>query len=504
MSYPVVIFWALIAWSVTTRPSTLLVLLLASMPFASLAMLPPEITGGLSILPQSLFAVILILKVVVPQVMPLSPKLLTALQLRNLGYLALFLLVGTVATVIMPRLFAGEVVVVPTREMTGADVLSFTPQNFSQWAYVTLSVMSVFSVTLLADEPSFERKFLVGMLAGGIVCIVTGLIDYAAGLAGVEYLLAPFRTAQYAYLTEADISGIKRVVGFTPEASAYGPICVDFAAAVILLRPLYAESGQRILPAIVGSGLVVMALLSTSSTAYAGLAVLGLAYAANWVRRAFLSSRMGQSGLLGELFVGLGLIIVLLFVLIVHADLFNPLVSVIDEIIISKPLSSSFYERSFWNSTAWNAVASTWGLGVGFGSTRTSSWFVAIISNTGLVGAAFMAMFLVKTLTKRPLWPTPSSAELLPALKLSLLPALVMVGVDSAGSDFGPWISVVFGTITGIAALHPRSNPVRPAGTSITLRAGERWSTARREFGRNRSPTPRGSGSDKPAPGRSF
>jgi hypothetical protein len=478
MSYPALIFWALIAWSVTTRPSTLLVLLLASIPFASLAMLPSAMTGGLSILPQSLFAVVLILKVVVPQAMPLSPKLLTALRLRNLGYLALFLLVGTVATVIMPRLFAGEVVVVPMRILseTITALLSPTPQNFSQWGYLTLSVMSVFSVTLIADEPWFVKTLLVGMLAGGVVCFVTGLIDYAAGVAGMEYLLAPFRTAGYAYLTDVDVAGVKRVVGFTPEASAYGPICVNFAAATVLLRPLYAEGGQRILAAIIAGISVVMALLSTSSTAYVGLAVLGLAYAANWFRRAASFSPLGQTGLLGELFVGLGLIIALLFVVIAQSDLLNPLLNVIDEIIFNKPLGSSFYDRSFWNSTAWDTITSTWGLGVGFGSTRTSSWVVAVVSNTGLIGAAFMMIFLVKTLAKRPIWQNSLSTELLSALKLSLLPALAMTSVDSAGSDIGPWMAVVLGAITGVAALRPGSNPVPRVVGGRPIPAPNVWS----------------------------
>ena len=66
-----------------------------------------------------MFAVVLILKVVAPHVMTLSPKFLSALQFRSLGYLALFLLVGIVATFIMPRLFGGEVVVFPMRTCLG-------------------------------------------------------------------------------------------------------------------------------------------------------------------------------------------------------------------------------------------------------------------------------------------------------------------------------------------------------------------------------------------------
>ena len=168
--------------------------------------------------------------------------------------------------------------------------------------------------------------------------------------------------------------------------------------------------------------------------------------------------------------------IALLFVLIAHADLLNPLLNVIDEQIFNKPLTASFYERSHWNTTAWDAVASTWGLGIGFGSTRTSNWFAAVISNAGLIGAAFMGIFLVQTFARRRFRVTPLSAELLSALKLSLVPALVMVGVDSPGPDFGLWMGVVFGAITGIAALRPVRSSIGhvAADRPITARTGGR------------------------------
>ena len=70
MNYPALVFWVLIVWSVTARSGTVLALLLASIPFAILALLPVTITSGMSILPQSMFAVVLILKVVAPQVLP--------------------------------------------------------------------------------------------------------------------------------------------------------------------------------------------------------------------------------------------------------------------------------------------------------------------------------------------------------------------------------------------------------------------------------------------------
>ena len=460
MNYPALTFWLLIAWSVTASRDTLLVLMIASTPFASLALVPPEITG-MSILPQSMFAVVLILKVVAPQLMPLSAKLMNALRFRNLGFLALFLLVGAIVTMFMPKLFGGEIVIQPMRDVSGApDLLTSTTQNFTQFGYITLSVMIVFAVTLLTDEPGFTKSLLTSVFAGGLVCILTGLIDLAAAWAGMESLLKPFRNADYAYLTTVEIAGQKRVVGFTPEASAYGPICVDFATAIALLRTLYAEGRQRILATLIAIGLVVMALLSTSSTAYLGLVVLGAVYVANWVRRGVLSSAFGQRGLVWELLAGLSLIAALVFILVARADLFDPLLNVVQEVVFNKPLTDSYYGRSQWNAIAWDTVGSTWGLGVGFGSTRASNWFAAIISNTGLIGAACMAIFLVQTFARRPLWRTEVSSELMMGLKLSLLPALAMATVNSAGPDFGPWEAVIFGAIAGLAEFRPQRRSV--------------------------------------------
>ena len=292
-----------------------------------------------------------------------------------------------------------------------------------------------------------------------------------------------------------------------PKRRRTAPICVEFAAATGLLRTLYAEGQQRMYATIISVSLVVMALLSTSSTAYGGLAVLGLVYGGNLIRRATISSALGQSGLLWELLVGLGLIIALLFVLIAHADLLNPLLNLIDEQIFNKPLTNSFYQRSHWNTTAWDAVESTWGLGIGFGSTRTSNWFAGTVSGAGLIGAAFMGLFLFQTFARRSISRSQLSAELLSALKFSLVPALAMAGVDSAGPDFGLWMAVVFGGITGIAALRPVRSSIGhvTAYRPKAARTGGRWAIRSRAFGRFPLPKPhQDGGPDKPAPRPSF
>jgi hypothetical protein len=474
MNYPALICWVLIAWSVTAKPSTLLILSLASIPFASLALLPPDIVG-MSILPQSMLALILVIKIIVPQ-LPLSPRLLNALRLRNLGFLAIFLLVGAVATAVMPRLLAEEIVIVPMRENWTTGLLTVTMQNFTQFGYVSLSVVTVFAVALMAYEQWFAQTLLVGILVGCLICILTGLIDLAAASAGMESWLKPFRNADYAFLTSVEVAGAKRVVGLTPEASAYGPICVNFATAIVLLRNLYAEGTQRILATGIAIGVVVMAVLSTSSTAFLGLALLGVVYVGNWARRAVFSSELGQSGLIGELLVGLGLSAAVLYILIARANLFDPLVNIVQEVIFNKPLTDSYYQRSEWSSVAWQTVSSTWGLGVGFGSTRTSNWFAAIVSNAGLIGATCMAIFLLQTFARQPSARSAFSNELVTGLKLSLIPALAMAGVNSAGPDFGLWVAVALGAVAGVA----ESNPQRGSSLNTPFISGS--IAARPEF----------------------
>ena len=42
-----------------------------------------------------------------------------------------------------------------------------------------------------------------------------------------------------------------------------------------------------------------------------------------------------------------------------------------------------------WNHVSWNALLSTYGLGVGLGGTRTSNFAVSLVSSVGLLGATF-------------------------------------------------------------------------------------------------------------------
>ncbi len=106
------------------------------------------------------------------------------------------------------------------------------------------------------------------------ICLHTGmgLIDLLGKLGGVGDVLAPIRTASYAMLTEAEQGGFARIAGAYSEASAFGGVSLSCLA----FSYTYWRMTKDRLAQWLAITLLALVLLSTSSTAYVGLAILGL------------------------------------------------------------------------------------------------------------------------------------------------------------------------------------------------------------------------------------
>jgi hypothetical protein len=453
MSYPAAIVWALLISSLFLRPGTAMMMLLTSTVLGSLTIIPVDIVGGVTILPRAAFAVLFIGKVMISQSRYFSADVLKLLRLRHLGILAIFLLLSLFVTAVMPPLFDREIVVVPIRlTLTMPQDLSApSAANFTQSAYLMLSVAVVFATAVLANTAEFPLSLLTGVLALGVATVVTGLADIVANAVGQGDLLEPFRDASYTLIIGAEIVGARRVIGLMPEASAYGGLCVSVASALAFTWPLYPRGWRRLAAACTAAALVVMALLSTSSTAYGGLAVLAICYGINWVRRLFILTAADVRTLTSEFVIAVLAGFAVLMALLVSPETFDPLMRMIDELIFNKATTASFYERSSWNSIAWDALWGTSGLGIGIGSTRTSNWFLSIITSTGVLGAIVMAAFLIQLFLYRPDPARPFAVAVVPALKFAVIPNLVMAAVAGTTPDFGVWLAILFGAIAGLS-----------------------------------------------------
>ncbi|MGI8569813.1 MAG: hypothetical protein ACR2KT_12475 [Methylocella sp.] len=447
MTWPAIAFWLLTLVGVFLRGPLLLYVFAAAGAVGTLQMVPGDMVGDVNLLPQSVCAVFLVGKIFLSQGQ-MARALDAAIDPAKLGVLFLFLAYGLLSAYAMPRLFAHSVAVIPiSASATSPLALAPTSANITQSAYLALSIGVALAFTLVGGHPNFQRHYLQAILLGGIVVIVTGLMD----LLLPADLLAPFRNATYALLVDAGELGGKRVVGLMPEASAYGPLCVSTAASLAILRPLFPKLLRGLVVPVAIAGLVAMALLSTSSTAYVGLGVFGVVYASNWLRRFLAPAPLSFEGFKWEALAAIAALLIFLFMLALAPSLLDPVFERVDAVVLQKTASTSYAQRMMWNQMGMDAFFATNGIGVGLGSARSSSWYVAILSNTGIIGATLLGWFIVRLFLQHGPG-EPRAGEFVAALKFSLLPAFAMAGLTGLSPDFGVMTGASFGLITSLAS----------------------------------------------------
>jgi hypothetical protein len=200
--------------------------------------------------------------------------------------------------------------------------------------------------------------------------------------------LLPIRTANYALLTEVAQAGFYRVVGGFPEASSFASMtigCLGFAFAYWKIT----KSPGMLLVTIV---LLLLLLLSTSSTAYGTLALAAVPLSVTLLH-SLLIGRLSRANAyvvaMGVLVIAAGLCLYLY-----DSRIFDPFVRLFETTVLNKQNSSSGKERAYWNAVSLQALADTGLLGVGMGSSRTSSWAIAVLCQLGVPGAIFVLLMI--------------------------------------------------------------------------------------------------------------
>ncbi len=404
--------------------------------FGTLNMIPHEAVGGLNLSAQTFCALFLIAKILLAKGNP-GRAMAAALDPARLGVLFIFLAYGFLSAYVMPRLFAHLVEVIPIAvTLPWAVPLEPTAANFTQPRTMALSVGMTLAFTLVGGSANFRDHYLQALLLGGLVLIATGLVDMTMASLGLADLLEPFRNVSGNPLVDDHMLGAKRVVGLMPEASSYGGVCCEAAVGLTFLRPCFHNRLRDLVVPPTILGLIAMAMLSTSSTAYVGLIIFAVIFAMNWLRRFLAPDALGRDALKWEgLFVFAAALALLVVVTLAPAVL-DPAYAMIDEVIFQKSESGSYVERTMWTRVGLDAFFATDGIGVGLGSARTSNWYVAILANTGVIGAMLLATFIAQVMLTRSC-NDKGAAEFMTALKFSLLPSAVMLALAGTTPDFG-------------------------------------------------------------------
>ncbi|HRO11896.1 O-antigen ligase family protein [Amaricoccus sp.] len=346
------------------------------------------------------------------------------------------LVYGVASAFILPRLFAGETTVfVPSRGAIVETALRPVSGNINQSGYFAFGILAFFAVaSQLARDGRFEM-LRIGFFASAIANASLGMIDFAGKLSGAGDLLAPIRTAGYSMLIEVQVEGFWRIAGGFPEASTFGAATtVGLAFAFSYWR----ATNWR--PALVLSVvLFLQLLLSTSSTGYASLAILGALLSLSYVWRLMLG-RLNSRDLATILAGAIALTLVLAVLAFMQGAL-DPVQRLIEETLINKSTSASADERFYWNAKSWKAFLDTYGLGVGLGSSRASSWVIAVLSQLGAFGTFLIVLLLLEM--ARPI-PRPrldpearELAALCSSLRTTALASMIPAAISSSVADPG-------------------------------------------------------------------
>lgn len=447
---PIGLFWSLALWAMFQPRHILIYVLFASMPFGSLAAIPTTLTAGLTLTPAPLVALMLIGKEL-GSIRGVRFALANAFSASRMLLLFSFWAVAGITTVFMPRFFAGRIEVVPMRVQAIMEtaMLAPTPQNISQLAYISISVLAVFAFARNLEAADMRKHVILALCLGAIVTIATGLLDFASQFLPLDAALEIFRTANYSLLTTDEVLGGKRVVGLMPEASSFGSVALTFMTTLYFFRRAMGGGflRDRLVPLLIGS-LLALVWLSTSSAAYLGLGVFGVVAFLEWCWRAFTNGENPylSRGLIAEFSLGALVLAALLLAFIAAPKLFAPVQEMLDVMVFQKSTSSSYEERSMWTKVSWDALLASGGLGVGMGGTRASNFAVALFSSAGFLGGTLYSLFLLNCLIVQQAAKNDLvGGALFAAVRWSFLPPFFAGLTVGTTPDFGIFNAFLFG-----------------------------------------------------------
>ncbi|CCF00177.1 conserved hypothetical membrane protein (plasmid) [Sinorhizobium fredii HH103] len=365
----------------------LIIGVIVSLAFGATALMTLSSLGGSSPLIYTFFAALLVTAVALRRQIWRDLGNVFG-KIRAIWVLCSLMLYAIVGAWLFPRLFAGQISVFvqsPTRRGIVEASLAPVSGNITQTGYFVLGGLTTIAlcVLLLHEDriDAIRRGFFLwcGLHAG------MGLLDLIGKHAGAGDILRPMRTASYAMLTEVTEGGFWRIAGAQSEASAFGGVSlVCLAFCYVYWRNTKSRLAQAL-----SALLLVLLLLSTSSTAYVGLAILSIPVALS-ILHSFLSGRIEKGEILIIALLALAAVTALSIALY-KEEFFAPFVHLIDSMVLNKASSASGQERLYWNIKSLQAFVDTSGLGVGIGSSRASSWPIAVASQLGLVGGLMMA-----------------------------------------------------------------------------------------------------------------
>lgn len=426
------------------------------------------ISGGVVLAPGTIFGLLFIGSSFTSGNMSL--KVADKLAFPYFGFwLAAILIYSLVSAYYFPKIMVGWTEVNPIGstgyEPSSVPVpLTSSSGNLTQSIYLSISVLMVFcaySYSYKAENILWMTRSILYFSVGNVLFAI---FDIATFYTNSQFLLEPLRNTTYTLHVSETMAGLKRIVGSFTEASVFSSVTLSNLAFTWRLRnmPQFSRIARPLCLA-----QIILLLLSTSSTAYLGLAILMLFVVLGTLNKA------GKGTLSVRDFQGIIGVAVLLFVFLLlcfqSADLQNIVINLFSDALLDKASSSSGIERHAWNVQAYQNFVDTFGFGVGLGGARASSFILAIMSNIGVFGVICYLCFICILL-----FGLRGAADEIGTIRkaaaagsaLMLMPSIISGTMVDQGLMFSVWAGLSFGC-QDVLKRHKTSTEIPPALNTV-------------------------------------
>ncbi|KQV70325.1 hypothetical protein [Rhizobium sp. Root1220] len=358
------------------------------------------LAGSANVQPAHLF--LLFLAIAAVQSGARRTVVLKTLSFGQPGFwLACLVVYGAVTAYFSPRLFAGITQIIPLGvseypSSGGTVPLGPVSSNLTQTIYLVADLVCFLLIVAVGSSRSGFQAIVNGLIAYAAFNVVFALLDLATNATGTSDTLQFMRNAQYTFHDNDTVNGMKRIVGSWPEASAFAGTTLGafgFTATLWLCSRRLNWTGPLSLASL------MLIIMSTSSTGLVAAPIcLVVLYATALVRSGV---DRGSRHSTAVVLLAPPLVVAAALIVLLYQDLYNLVHDYVDLLVLSKSGSASGMERGSWNTYGLGNFVDSWGLGVGLGTARTSSFPVALLSNVGIPGMMFFLLFAFAALGSR-------------------------------------------------------------------------------------------------------